>query len=119
MSGEPESSVIFDDGTARFAVDRVDSEVIVRAGGELDVSSRDAHNVVLERVAQCGTTDTEQTVVVDMRNVQFCDSTGIILLLRLQQQAEERGDKFAVREPSAAVRRVLVAGGLRDLVEGE
>jgi anti-anti-sigma factor len=111
-----EPSIIFDDGTARVAMQREPGEIIVSVGGELDVASRDAHNLVLERVAQAASDDA-RNVVVDMRDVEFCDSTGIILLLRLQQQAEHAGGRFVVREPSAAVSRVLIAGGLRDLLE--
>jgi anti-anti-sigma factor len=116
MSPDDEPT-IFDDGTARFALEREDGTVILRVSGELDVASRDAHNRVLERVAQYATSGHAGNVVIDMRDVQFCDSTGIILLLRLQQQTESAGSVFAVREPSAAVSRVLIAGGLRDLLE--
>jgi anti-sigma B factor antagonist len=116
MIEDHEPIIIFDDGTARVTVRETRGEIIVSVGGELDVASRDAHNVVLERVSQL-VTNRERNVVVNMGEVQFCDSTGIILLLRLQQQAEQAGSTFAVREPSAAVTRVLIAGGLGDLLE--
>jgi anti-sigma B factor antagonist len=117
MNPDREPSIIFDDGTVRVAVQRGDGEVIVRVTGELDVSSRDAHNLVLAHVAQFVTIENERSVVIDLQDVQFCDSTGILLLLRLQQQTEETAGKFALREPSAAVRRVLIAGGLQDLLD--
>jgi anti-anti-sigma factor len=115
MSPDDVPTVILDDGTLRIALHKEHDEVVVRIGGELDVSSRDAHNLVLEQIAQSAG-DTKK-VVVDMQNVRFCDSTGIVLLLRVQQQTEGSGGKFALREPSAAVSRVLIAGGLRDLLE--
>ena len=118
MSPDPAPDIIFDDGTARFTLDRDEGGLVVHVSGELDVSSRDAHNLVLNHVGQCATAGDSRNLVMDMQDVQFCDSTGIILLLRLRQQIEEAGGTFAVREPSAAVSRVLIAGGLGDLIEG-
>jgi anti-anti-sigma factor len=107
---------VFDNGTARFAVNYENPDVVLRADGELDISSRDAHNIVLSRVGEIVESCPCRQIVVDMRGLEFCDSSGIVLLLRLQQCAQQWGMPYTLREPSEAVRRVLLAAGLSDLL---
>jgi anti-sigma B factor antagonist len=51
-------------------------------------------------------------VVVDMSAVEFCDSTGMNVLLAGHRLAAERGGEFALAAPRAAVRTILEVTGL-------
>jgi anti-anti-sigma factor len=59
-------------------------------------------------------------VVVDMTLASFCDSSGIRALFSMHLQATEGGGRFAVRNPSRPVRRVLEIcdpGGVLEIVD--
>jgi anti-sigma B factor antagonist len=51
-------------------------------------------------------------VVVDMSGVEFCDSTGMNVLLAAHRLAAERGGEFALAAPRPAVRKILEVTGL-------
>src|SRR5690348_16947787 len=55
--------------------------------GELDLASAPALEDELEKAMNCGT----ECVVVDLRALEFIDSTGLSVLVRAHQRAEERG----------------------------
>jgi anti-sigma B factor antagonist len=112
--GSSRFPVEFDDGAAQYAVAALNGNVEVRMGGEVDLASVAAHTSVLAHVEELLETDAAP-VVVSMSDVTFCDSTGLALLLRLSQLAEDAGAPFVLREVSAAVQRVVDAAGLHDL----
>src|SRR5579875_1179892 len=51
-------------------------------------------------------------VVVDMSGVEFCDSTGMNVLLSSLRQARERGGELELAAPHPAVRKILSVTGL-------
>lgn len=51
-------------------------------------------------------------IVVDMSAVEFCDSTGMNVLLAAHRQAGEQGGDLALAAPRAAVRKILEVTGL-------
>jgi anti-sigma B factor antagonist len=51
-------------------------------------------------------------IVVDMSGVEFCDSTGMNVLLAALRHASERGGELSLAAPRAAVRKVLQVTGL-------
>ena len=56
--------------------------------------------------------DDPARIVVDMSAVEFCDSTGMNVLLAAHRQARERGGDLALAAPRAAVRKILEVTGL-------
>lgn len=64
-------------------------------------------------------------VVVDMSGVEFCDSTGVNVLLAAHRDAAERGGDLALAAPRASMRKILQVTGLdgvftvRDDVNGQ
>ena len=54
---------------------------------------------------------------VDLRGVEFMDSTGIGALFRLRRLAEERGGAMRLVAPARPVRRALDVAGLSGLVQ--
>lgn len=88
---------------------------IVRAGseltpeGSLDLASRSqlvAAGIDVLRAHGC--------LTVNLRAVDFMDSTGIATLVELSKRAAALGARFAVVEPSPTCRRVLALTGLSD-----
>jgi anti-anti-sigma factor len=53
---------------------------------------------------------------VDLRGVEFMDSTGIGALFRLRRLAEERAGTLRLVAPTRPVRRALDVAGLSELV---
>jgi anti-sigma B factor antagonist len=51
-------------------------------------------------------------LIVDMSGVEFCDSTGINVLLAAHRQAIERGGELQLAGPGSATRKVLQVTGL-------
>jgi anti-anti-sigma factor len=104
----------FDDGIVRYAVVASGRTVEVRVGGEVDLASaaaqRDLVAVVHDRLELDGV-----SLVVAVRDVSFCDATGLALLLRLKHCADAAGARFALHDVSERVQRVLDASGLQDL----
>jgi anti-anti-sigma factor len=89
------------DFTATIA-DRSPSQVVVLARGELDLASA----VQLERVVEQAQ-DGGAVVLLDLRDLVFCDSSGLRLLLKLSTEARDNGWELAIRIGDGAVRRVV------------
>ncbi|HEY3903464.1 MAG TPA: STAS domain-containing protein [Streptosporangiaceae bacterium] len=51
-------------------------------------------------------------LVVDLSAVDFCDSTGVNVLLAAHRQARERGGDLELAAPRPAVRKILQVTGL-------
>jgi anti-sigma B factor antagonist len=85
--------------------------VIVALSGELDLLS----SPVLGRALECLPADAD-TIVVDLRGLEFMDSTGLHLLIRAQQDAQEAGRRFALVRGGDQVQRLLNLTGVADAV---
>jgi anti-sigma B factor antagonist len=51
-------------------------------------------------------------LVVDLSGVDFCDSTGVNVLLAAHRQAREHGGNLELAAPRPAVRKILQVTGL-------
>ncbi|TDQ52308.1 anti-anti-sigma factor [Actinorugispora endophytica] len=51
-------------------------------------------------------------LVVDMSGVEFCDSTGLSVLLSAMERARERGGDLELAAPRSAVVKILEITGL-------
>jgi anti-sigma B factor antagonist len=54
-------------------------------------------------------------LIVDMSGVEFCDSTGINVLLAAHRHARERGGELQLAGPGSATRKVLQVTGLESV----
>ena len=82
--------------------------MVVIASGEIDLAtSPQLRNALLEPDAS------SSSVVLDLREVTFIDSSGLGVIVGQQKRAQERGEQFAVAVGgAAAVRRILELSGL-------
>jgi anti-anti-sigma factor len=85
---------------------------VVAASGELDLRTSP---VLEERLERVWGTDAE-LVILDMRQVEFMDSTGLRVLLGAHQRANETGRRFALVRGAEQVERVLTLTGVRDML---
>jgi anti-anti-sigma factor len=95
-----------------FRVD-VSSEqgaIVLTVIGELDLASSPTLEHELERVRD---SDSE-LVILDLSDLEFMDSTGLSVLVRAQQRAQEAGRRFAVVRGRPQVQRLLSLTGVMD-----
>ena len=80
------------------------------ASGEIDLYT--APRLQAELAAVIAGAAPASRVVVDMSGVDFCDSTGMNVLLSCLRQARERGGELELAAPQPAVRKILSVTGL-------
>jgi anti-sigma B factor antagonist len=84
--------------------------VIIGVSGELDLASSPALEHELER----GAASQAEVVIVDLRELEFMDSTGLSVLVRAHQRAMENGQRFGVVKGPPQVQRLLSLTGVAD-----
>jgi anti-sigma B factor antagonist len=84
--------------------------VVIGVTGELDLASSPA----LERELERGVASQAEVVVVDLRQLDFMDSTGLSVLVRAHQRATENGKRFGVVRGPQQVQRLLSLTGVAD-----
>lgn len=85
---------------------------VVAVSGELDLRTSPE---VEERLASAFDAGAE-LVILDLRQIEFMDSTGLRVLLGAHQRANESGRRFALVRGADQVERVLTLTGVRDLL---
>jgi anti-sigma B factor antagonist len=83
---------------------------IVIAAGEIDLYT--APRLHSELAAVIDNAAPASRIVVDMSGVEFCDSTGMNVLLSSLRQARERGGELELAAPRPAVMKILQVTGL-------
>ncbi|HEY1507918.1 MAG TPA: STAS domain-containing protein [Solirubrobacteraceae bacterium] len=94
----------------RVEVRSEDQTTVISVSGELDLASSPALEEELERVAKSDAT----TIVVDLAELEFMDSTGLSVLVRAHQRAEESGRRLGLVNGSQQVQRLLTLTGVAD-----
>jgi len=79
---------------------------LVHMRGDIDIATMDDLEHALSGLDDGG------SVIVDLSEVNFMDSSGIALLLRLNRTA----DSLLIRDPTPAVRLVIEATGLAEVL---
>ena len=85
---------------------------IVAASGELDLRTSPG---LEERLDSVFKTDAA-LVILDLRGIEFMDSTGLRVLLTAHQRAHDTGKRFGLVRGAEQVERVLRLTGVRDLL---
>jgi anti-sigma B factor antagonist len=94
----------------RVEVRSEDHRTVISVSGELDLASSPALEEELERVAKSDAT----VIVVDLSELEFMDSTGLSVLVRAHQRAEENGRRLGLVNGSQQVQRLLTLTGVAD-----
>jgi anti-sigma B factor antagonist len=80
--------------------------------GEIDLyTAPKLHSALMTALAG----NTPLRLVVDMTGVEFCDSTGMNVLLAAHRRAREAGGELQLASPRSAIRKVLQVTGLESV----
>lgn len=88
-----------------------DDVVVVTVGGEIDLYTAPQLRDELVGSLDEGT----RRLLVDMSRTEFCDSTGISVLLAAMKRAREKGGDLEIVAPRPAVMKVLEVTGLHEV----
>ena len=102
---------------APFSIDRVDQPggpVLLRLRGELDV-----HGAPSLRGQLLDLLPERPPLVVDLKPLDFMDSSGLAVLLELRSRARQNGWSVSVRGARGRVRELLERTGTLTLVEAK
>jgi anti-sigma B factor antagonist len=81
---------------------------VVAIAGELDIGTAPR----LQRAFTSSAVIESDAVLVDLSNVTFIDSTGLSLLLTLDQELRGRGGRLAIASPAGAARLLFDVTGI-------
>jgi anti-sigma B factor antagonist len=87
---------------------RTEDRVIVGLAGELDM----ANAPMLQSRIEGPELEGIGTVVLDLQQLEFLDSTGLRIILAAREMCWRRGQEFAVTEGSQQVQRLLSVTGV-------
>jgi len=107
MATEQERQI--SDGTLRVGVAEADSECVIRLCGELDLANAPTAEAELDAAMSRST-----RVVVDMRELEFIDSTGIALLVGIISRNSDSAAVSFFPSEFPAVKRVLELTGVAE-----
>jgi anti-sigma B factor antagonist len=95
----------------RVTAEPLEDEIIVRASGQIDLSTVDllARELATAREAA-------DRVLLDLSGVTFIDSNGLRLLLEASHGSASSDHGFFAVRPSEAVRRLIKVSGTADLL---
>lgn len=96
----------------RLAASIDDPNATIRLAGDVDLGTIGRVTGIAHGLLAAGAS----TLVFDLAEVRFMDSTGLSLLAELAQRTAERDGKVIVRNPNDLVVRLLELSGLIDLV---
>jgi anti-sigma B factor antagonist len=96
------------------SLDAQDGRVVVNAAGEIDLYTAPRFAEALEAAAEAA-----PSVVVDLTEVTFMDSTGLRCLLRARARAAEGGGAISLTVATGSpVARLLDIAGVTEMFEG-
>jgi anti-sigma B factor antagonist len=85
---------------------------VVAVSGEIDLYTAPRLH---SELAAATTVEGQPHVVVDMAGVEFCDSTGMNVLLAALRRVREKGGELILAGPRPAVRKILQVTGLESV----
>ena len=94
----------------RLEVRNEGRSTVISVSGELDLASSPALQEELDRVAASDS----QMLIIDLRELDFMDSTGLSVLVRAHQRIEEQGRQLAMVKGPQQVQRLLSLTGVAD-----
>lgn len=87
-----------------------DQRVVLDVSGELDLASSPA----LERELERPVVASAELLIIDLRRLEFMDSTGLSVLVRAHQRAAQSGQRLVVIRGPQQVQRLLTLTGVAE-----
>jgi anti-anti-sigma factor len=91
-----------------FPVRVVDGLAVVTTPDEIDVANASHFRAALLSAAGLG----RPAIIVDMSGTEFCDSTGLNVLVRAHRQADQGGTQIRLVVRATALQRILTVTGV-------
>src|SRR6185503_15051558 len=91
-----------------IATDEHAGHSVLVVDGELDLATAPQLTTTAMALVDAGAGD----VIVDARQLAFCDSSGLTAFVRIANRLEPSSGRLAIVGPQAIVRRVLEISGL-------
>jgi len=97
---------------SNFGVEVRDGEqgIVIGVSGELDLASSPELERELERTTASGA----ELLIIDLRKLEFMDSTGLSVLVRAHQKATQSGKRLAIVKGPQQVQRLLSLTGVAE-----
>jgi anti-sigma B factor antagonist len=97
---------------SNFGVEVVDGKqaVVIGVSGELDLAT----SPELERELERSTASAAELLIIDLRKLEFMDSTGLSVLVRAHQKTTQSGKQFALVKGPQQVQRLLSLTGVAE-----
>lgn len=89
------------------------SQDTIAVSGELDMASAPRLGAALRRLQDSGQRD----IVLDLSNLQFCDSSGLSVFVQAHRDLRAAGGRLVLRSPSERLRMLLTATQLDQELE--
>ncbi len=93
-------------------VNATDEATVIHVRGEIDMATAGRLRDVIE--PHMGP---KQTIILDLSEVEFMDSSCLKVLVQARGRLSENGGSLILRNPSRAAHRVLTVAGASDLLE--
>jgi anti-sigma B factor antagonist len=94
----------------RVEVREQDGAALIAISGELDLASAPALEETLDHALKSDV----RLVILDLRDLEFMDSTGLSVLVRGHQAAEEAGRRLTLIQGPPQVKRLLNLTGVTE-----
>jgi anti-sigma B factor antagonist len=99
------------DTTLAIAVDDRSPATVVSVAGELDLAVAPELLQALTMLVDQG----RRRLILDLTRLEFCDSSGLSVLVRVKNQLDGLGGGVTLAGPTAVVERVLEVSGLAEV----
>jgi anti-anti-sigma factor len=80
--------------------------------GEFDMTGSERFSVLIDDALAANA----RSITLHAGGLEFIDSSGLLALLRARDAVTEAGVEFRISDPSPALRRIVEATGLEDLL---
>ena len=100
------------EGLLEVRVDYEAETAIIGLRGDLDLATAE----VLESTLQAIEAGNVRGIVLDLSELEFCDSTGLAVIMRAITRGHENGDRLSLLRPNAQVERLFLLTGLEEQV---
>src|SRR5690349_19509341 len=100
----------------RFPLETIDGVPVVAAPEEIDITSAPELRSALLEAAAAANGHGHGTVVADLSQTQFCDSSGLHTLLAAHKRATTAGGDLLLVLPGNAVLRVFTITGVDQII---
>jgi anti-sigma B factor antagonist len=95
-----------------YQVKKVGGVPVITAPADIDKTNADLLRAALAGPAAPG----QATIVVDMTATQFCDSAGLLVLVRAHKQAVAGGGELRLVIAATTVRRLFAVSGVDHVI---